>query len=74
MSDLNERISRADKPELDELLKAVLARHRVLFPDWEISVITLHRNSDRNAQLDGIISVLQTMKHSPIRLDGNDSV
>ncbi len=58
----NYLIRRADPKDLEALLKAVLARYDEAFPDWEVSVITIEKQRDRNAQIDGIIAVLNGMK------------
>ncbi len=65
MFDLVEEIEKADEMELDSLLKAVLRRYAVLFPDWEVSTISLQKSCDRNEQLDRIIELLQNMKSLP---------
>ena len=62
MPDLIERIEKADGEELEVILKAVLSRYSVLFPDWELSTVSLHKTEDCNAQLDSMITVLQKMK------------
>ena len=62
MFDLVEEILRADEVEIEKLLKAVLQRYAVLFPDWEVSTVSLEKSSDRNEQLDRIIALLQNMK------------
>ncbi len=60
---LTNDLIRSAKPEdLDALLKAVLARYEEAFPDWEVSVITVEKQMDRNAQIDGVIAVLNDMK------------
>ena len=55
-------ISQIDKDEIENILKAVLQRYSVLYPDWEISTISIYKNSDRNDQLDRMIQTLQSMK------------
>ena len=55
-------IAQADEIEIEKLLKAVLRRYAVLYPDWEISTISLQKSSDRNEQLDRMIAMLQRMK------------
>lgn len=65
MYDLMMEIARADDAEIKRLLKAVLQRYSVLFPDWEVSTISLRKSSDRNAQLDQMIEILQKMKTTP---------
>lgn len=62
MFDLVEEIAQADGAAIDKLLKAVLQRYAVLYPDWEISTISLQKSSDRNEQLDRMIAILQRMK------------
>lgn len=62
MYDLIEAISNANELEIEKILKAVLARYAVLFPDRELSAISLQKSSDPNEQLDRIISFLQKMK------------
>ena len=65
MLDLVEEIAKADDMEIEELLNAVLERYSVLFPDWEVSTISLEKSSDKNEQLDRMINLLQAMKDSP---------
>lgn len=65
MYDLMMEIARADDAEIKRLLKAVLQRYSVLFPDWEVSTISLRKSADRNAQLDQMIEILQKMKTTP---------
>lgn len=65
MLDLIEKIAQADAVEIEELLKAVLQRYAVLFPDWELNTISLQKSCDRNKQIDRIITTLQNMKTSP---------
>ena len=62
MLDLVEEIAKADEIEITKLLEAVLQRYAVLFPDWEVSTISLEKSCDRNEQLDKIITMLQKMK------------
>ena len=64
MLDLAEEIAQADGAKIDKLLKAVLQRYAELFPDWELSTISLQKSSDRNEQLDRIIGVFEKMKTS----------
>lgn len=62
MPDLVEEIAKADGIEIEKLLTAVLQRYAVLFPDWEVSTITLQKSTDRNEQFDRVIAMLQKMK------------
>ncbi|MBE6916954.1 MAG: hypothetical protein E7470_03480 [Ruminococcaceae bacterium] len=65
MRDLVEEIAYANEVEIEELLTAVLDRYAELFPNWEISTISLKKSSDRTEQLDRMIQLLQEMKTSP---------
>lgn len=38
--DLVEEIAQADATDIEKLLKAVLQRYAVLFPNWEVSTIS----------------------------------
>ena len=56
------RIAVANEEEVEILLAAVLARYGELYPDWEISTISLRRDEDRAVQLDRTIRMLESMK------------
>lgn len=62
MSDLVKKIAQVNEVEIEKLLKAVLERYGQLFPDWELSVISVQKSSDKNEQFDRIIKLLQNMK------------
>lgn len=65
MSNLVHKIEQADEAEIKVFLKVVLRRYAVLFPDWEVSIFSLYKGSDRNEQFDRMIELLQKMKDSP---------
>ena len=60
-----EEIEKANADAIEDLLKAVLARYRVLYPDWEVSTVSVLKSEDRNEQLDRIIEMLEKMKTFP---------
>ena len=62
MCDVIEEIARSDSEALELILQAVLRRYTELYPDWEVSLISLHREDDRNAQIESTIALLQKMK------------
>ena len=64
MHDLFAEIARADGNKIEEILNALLHRYAELFPDWEVSTISLQRSQDKNEQHDRIIGVMQNMKTS----------
>ena len=62
MDELFEKIAQADEYEVEELLKAILRRYAEVFPDWEVSMVSLHKGADRKEQIDRIIKMLESMK------------
>ena len=56
------RVATADAEEVEALLTAVLTRYGELYPDWEISTISLRKDQDRAKQLDKTIQMLEKMK------------
>ena len=62
MADIIKEIAQADSIQIAEILQAVMQRYAVLFPDWDISAISLYKKADRNEQLDQIIALLERMK------------
>lgn len=62
MKKIKAQIAWADGVQIEELLFAGLKRYAVLFPDWEISTVSIDKREDRCEQIDRIIQVLETMK------------
>lgn len=62
MMNLQNEIHKAEKEEVSIILQTVLARYRELYPDWEISILSLEKAVDKNAQLDQVIAMLEKMK------------
>ena len=65
MMDLYKEIQQTDLVEIENLLDMVLRRYEELFPDWEISTVSVRKSRDRNEQLDRMIAMLQRMKSLP---------
>ena len=63
--DLYKEIQQTDLVEIENLLDVVLRRYEELFPDWEISTVSVRKSRDRNEQLDRMIAMLQRMKSLP---------
>ena len=57
-----EQIKKAKPEELNDILQAVLARYREVFPGWELITISLEKSVDKKEQLDRIIGLLEKMK------------
>ncbi len=64
MSELTDKIAQVDGDELQALLSAIRDRYAELFPNWEVNVISLEKNKDRNQQIDRMINMLQGMKEA----------
>lgn len=62
MYDLMTEIKIVTEDEIEAVLQAVLRRYNELFPDWEVSAISLQRSQDRNEQLDRNIALLEKLK------------
>ena len=62
MIDLINEIEYVDGNMIGSVLNAVLKRYNELFPEWEVSTISLHKCTDRNEQLDNMIMLLEKMK------------
>ena len=62
VTDLFGEIAQADEVEIEKILKAVLRRYAVLFPDWEVSTISLPKNPERNEQINRMIEMLKKLK------------
>ena len=62
MINLLEEIAKVDGMEIEKILHAVRRRYAVLFPDWEVIMISIEKSVDRNEQLDSMITMLQNIK------------
>ena len=62
MVDLLEEIARTDGVEIEKVLRAVLDRYAVLYPDWDVTTFSLQKSDDRNEQIDRIIAIMQSFK------------
>lgn len=59
MNELLDKIQHVDIDQINDLLQCVMERYRKLFPGWEISLISIEKDGDRNCQLDAMIALLQ---------------
>ena len=62
MIDLVGEIANAKDTEIEKLLRAVLDRYAVLYPDWEVCTFSLQKSQNRNEQIDRIIAMMQNFK------------
>ena len=58
-----EGIEEADSDHIYLYLEAVQARFQELYPGWEMAVHNLNLNEDVDAQIDGHIRFLQSLKN-----------
>ena len=64
MEQILDKIYAATPNEIEQILKAALARYRDLYPQWDISTLSLEKAGDKNEQLDRVIDLLRNMKES----------
>ena len=62
MESVISHIQRANGEELDIYRKEVLARYAVLYPNWEVSTVSIEKCEDRNEQIDRMIQILEKCK------------
>ncbi len=63
--DIYNKIQEIGTDEIQDILQAVLRRYNQLYPNWEISIISIEKGKDREAQLDRAIALLESMKKLP---------
>ena len=56
------KIKKAKPAQLDEIQQAVISRYAELYPDWEITTVSVEKTSDHTEQLDQMIASLESMK------------
>ena len=54
-------IKTAKPEELDQILQAVLSRYREVYPDWDITLISLDRRESRETQIRRIRELLDNL-------------
>lgn len=62
MEKIIQAISQARDHEIQEMMTALLKRYKELFPNWEVSVISVEKTGDRNKQIDETIQLLEKLK------------
>ena len=64
MCELRGWINRIDREEISEVMLSVLQWYRALFPEWDIQLISIHKEHGREEQIDECIKVLEKLKTS----------
>lgn len=59
---ITDAIKKAEPEELNDILLAVLARYREVFPNWEVMTVSLEKAGDKMKQMDRMIGLLENMK------------
>lgn len=62
MPNLKTAIAQADAVLLEKIFDLALHRYNELYPDWEISTVSVQKSAERNKQPDRMIALLQRMK------------
>ena len=59
-----QKIYEAAPNEIEQILHATLERYRELYPQRDISTLSLEKAGDKNEQLDRVIDLLRNMKEA----------
>ena len=59
-----EIIQNTTEYEIGDMLQAVLERYRELYPNWDISTISLEKAVDKTEQLNRIIALMEKLKEA----------
>ena len=62
MNDLEKQIANANAYDLDVIMHALMRRHKTLYPDWELTIVSLPKTPQRNEMIDQSINLLQQLK------------
>ncbi len=62
MDDLIAAIHLASHNEINQILDAVIERHHVLYPDWDLCAISFQKSQCHEEQCDKMIQFIQSLK------------
>ncbi|MBQ6997763.1 MAG: hypothetical protein IJN60_05255 [Oscillospiraceae bacterium] len=65
MLDLFQEIAQADAAIIEDILDAVIRRYAVLYPEWELNVFSVQKDTDEDAQIERTIRFLESLKNNP---------
>lgn len=57
-------VARASRDEIREMLNCVLKRYSELYPQWELSVITMDRRENPDEQISRMIEFLRRLRRT----------
>ena len=61
MNLINE-INNTDRSNINDVLNAAINRYRQLYPDWEISLISIEKESDRDSEIEKMNELLNNCR------------
>lgn len=62
MEKILQYISTATADKIPELLMTVLERYNEVFPDWEISTVSIQKDGTEREQIGRMIKILEEMR------------
>lgn len=62
MRELIAAIEQVDEGQIGDVLNAVLRRYKDLFPEWEVSTVSVKKNEDREEQINQMVQMLLRLK------------
>lgn len=61
-TNIQQLILNVGKEEIETVVHMAVQRYEQLYPDWEIAILSIEKKENRNAQIDGIMELLEKMK------------
>ena len=58
MRELIAAIEQVDEGQIGDILNAVLRRYKDLFPEWEVSTVSVKKNEDREELINQMVQML----------------
>jgi len=65
LGDILERIEQADDREISEIAQAAMRRYEKVFPDWEVGLLSLHK--DPALRQKEIEEIMEFLKKYPLK-------
>ncbi len=62
MPDLISEIWKVEPGQIGDVVDAALGRYQALYPQWEVTTISIDKRQSRSAQIDRMIAFLEKMK------------
>ena len=62
MEKIISRLMEMDSNQLEQIFEALKQRHAQLYPDWEIHIMSIKKDTDRSMQIDRVVALLNGLK------------